>query len=176
LEYKPYRQKDGALLAIGALCDKLKQTDPYKSELERMLVQHVFPEFSSPAGHLRAKVHCSFSSFFFEIIFCLAFYILAIPVVIGFGSLMLIAFPRLQSLYVSSLRVSLFFFIIIIIIIGVDIRLHGLLDNMLTLTSQTRTISVKLYTVLFLGCVIQSFLCVLTQFLHCEALLKPAKV
>ncbi|XP_026419105.1 importin beta-like SAD2 [Papaver somniferum] len=54
-EYKQYRQKDGALLAIGALCDKLKQTEPYKSELEPMLVQHVFPEFSSPAGHLRAK-------------------------------------------------------------------------------------------------------------------------
>ncbi|KAL8105776.1 importin beta-like SAD2 [Apium graveolens] len=54
-EYKPYRQKDGALLAIGVLCDKLKQTDPYKSELERMLVQHVYPEFSSPLGHLRAK-------------------------------------------------------------------------------------------------------------------------
>ncbi|CAA0808845.1 Importin beta-like SAD2 [Striga hermonthica] len=54
-EYKPYRQKDGALLAIGALCDKLKQTEPYKSELERMLVQHVFPEFKSPVGHLRAK-------------------------------------------------------------------------------------------------------------------------
>ncbi|XP_065865475.1 importin beta-like SAD2 [Euphorbia lathyris] len=55
VEYKPYCQKDGALLAIGALCDKLKQTEPYKSELERMLVQHVFPEFSSPVGHLRAK-------------------------------------------------------------------------------------------------------------------------
>nr|XP_043610617.1 importin beta-like SAD2 [Erigeron canadensis] len=55
IEFKPYRQKDGALLAIGALCDKLKQTEPYKSELERMLVQHVFPEFSSPVGHLRAK-------------------------------------------------------------------------------------------------------------------------
>lgn len=55
VEYKPYRQKDGALLAIGALCDKLKQTDPYKAELERMLVQHVFPEFNSPVGHLRAK-------------------------------------------------------------------------------------------------------------------------
>lgn len=54
-EYKPYRQKDGALLAIGALCDKLKQTEPYKSQLEPMLVQHVFPEFSSPMGHLRAK-------------------------------------------------------------------------------------------------------------------------
>ncbi|KAL1557023.1 secondary alcohol dehydrogenase (SADH2) [Salvia divinorum] len=54
-EYKSFRQKDGALLAIGALCDKLKQTEPYKSELERMLVQHVFPDFSSPVGHLRAK-------------------------------------------------------------------------------------------------------------------------
>ncbi|GJN21056.1 hypothetical protein PR202_gb08502 [Eleusine coracana subsp. coracana] len=54
-DHKPYRQKDGALLAIGTLCDKLKQTDPYKLELERMLVQHVFPEFNSPVGHLRAK-------------------------------------------------------------------------------------------------------------------------
>ncbi|KAL1832759.1 hypothetical protein ACET3Z_002410 [Daucus carota] len=55
IENKPYRQKDGALLAIGALCDKLKQTEPYKSELERMLLQHVFPEFNSHVGHLRAK-------------------------------------------------------------------------------------------------------------------------
>ncbi|XP_065012601.1 importin beta-like SAD2 isoform X1 [Musa acuminata AAA Group] len=55
VEFKPYRQKDGALLAIGTLCDKLKQTEPYKSELERMLVQHVLPEFTSPIGHLRAK-------------------------------------------------------------------------------------------------------------------------
>ncbi|GJT09582.1 importin beta-like SAD2 [Tanacetum coccineum] len=54
-DLKPYRQKDGALLAIGALCDKLRQTEPYKSDLERMLVQYVFPEFSSPSGHLRAK-------------------------------------------------------------------------------------------------------------------------
>nr|XP_043623852.1 importin beta-like SAD2 isoform X1 [Erigeron canadensis] len=55
IEIKPYRQKDGALLAIGTLCDKLKQTEPYKSELETMLVQHVFPEFNSPVGHIRAK-------------------------------------------------------------------------------------------------------------------------
>ncbi|KAG2296914.1 hypothetical protein Bca52824_043583 [Brassica carinata] len=54
-EHKPYRRKDGAMLAVGALCDKLKQTDHYKSELEHMLVQHIFPEFNSPAGHLRAK-------------------------------------------------------------------------------------------------------------------------
>lgn len=53
---KPYRQKDGGLLAVGALSDKLKHTDPYKSSLELMLVQHVYPEFNSPAGHLRAKV------------------------------------------------------------------------------------------------------------------------
>lgn len=65
VEYKPYRQKDGALLAIGALCDKLKQTEPYKSELERMLVQHVFPEFRSPVGHLRAKVSCIWISLYF---------------------------------------------------------------------------------------------------------------
>ncbi|XP_044485896.1 importin beta-like SAD2 isoform X2 [Mangifera indica] len=55
IEFKPYRQKDGALLAIGSLCDRLRQIEPYKSELERMLVQHVFPEFGSPIGHLRAK-------------------------------------------------------------------------------------------------------------------------
>ncbi|KEH44552.1 putative importin-beta domain-containing protein [Medicago truncatula] len=69
VEYRSYRQKDGALLAIGTLCDKLKQTEPYKSELERMLVQHVFSEFGSPVGHLRAKAawvagqyaHISFS-------------------------------------------------------------------------------------------------------------------
>ncbi|XP_033514995.1 importin beta-like SAD2 isoform X2 [Nicotiana tomentosiformis] len=54
-EYKPYRQKDGALFAIGTLCYKLKHTEPYKSDLELMLVQHVFPEFSCPVGHLRAK-------------------------------------------------------------------------------------------------------------------------
>jgi importin-7 len=59
-EQKPYRQKDGALLAIGALCDKLKQTEPYKSELENMLVRHVLPEFTCPVGHLRAKVYIGF--------------------------------------------------------------------------------------------------------------------
>uniref|UniRef100_A0A804MB25 Exportin-2 central domain-containing protein n=1 Tax=Zea mays TaxID=4577 RepID=A0A804MB25_MAIZE len=51
-DLKPYRQKDGALLAIGTLRDKLKQTDPYKTELESMLVRHVFPEFNSRVGHL----------------------------------------------------------------------------------------------------------------------------
>lgn len=57
-----------------------------------------------------------------------------------------------------------------------DIRQLGLQDNMFTLTSQTRTISLKPCTVLCLGYVIQSFLFVLIQFLHCEALLKLARV
>nr|XP_018676718.1 PREDICTED: importin beta-like SAD2 isoform X2 [Musa acuminata subsp. malaccensis] len=55
VELKPYRQKDGALLAIGAVCDTLMQSESYKSGLESMLVLHVLREFSSPVGHLRAK-------------------------------------------------------------------------------------------------------------------------
>lgn len=54
-EAKPYREKDGALLALGALHEKLKRTDRYKAQLESMLSQHVFPEFKSSVGHLRAK-------------------------------------------------------------------------------------------------------------------------
>jgi len=54
-EARPYAQKDGALLAIGSLSDKLKHTIPYKHALEDMLVAHVFPEFQSPVGHIRAK-------------------------------------------------------------------------------------------------------------------------
>ncbi|PWA89663.1 importin-beta domain, Armadillo-type fold protein [Artemisia annua] len=59
VEFKPYRQKDGALLAIGTLCDKLKQTEPYKSELEPMLVQHVFPEFAAWVAGQYAHVNFS---------------------------------------------------------------------------------------------------------------------
>lgn len=77
-ETKPYRQKDGALLAIGALCDKLKQTEPYKSELEPMLVRHVLPEFTSHVGHLRAKVVTISSCFIFDHVelIILLFYVL----------------------------------------------------------------------------------------------------
>ncbi|XP_057813152.1 importin beta-like SAD2 isoform X1 [Cryptomeria japonica] len=53
--YKPYRQKDGALLAIEVLFDKLKQTEPYKCQPEQMLVQHAFPEFGSQVDHSSAK-------------------------------------------------------------------------------------------------------------------------
>ncbi|CAI5971021.1 unnamed protein product [Closterium sp. NIES-64] len=50
------RQKDGALLAIGALHEKLQGTARYKAQLEHMLLTHVFPEFTSPCAFLRAKV------------------------------------------------------------------------------------------------------------------------
>lgn len=55
-EQKPFREKDGALLAIGALADRLKQQEPYKSALEQMLLEHVLPDFQNSHGHLRAKV------------------------------------------------------------------------------------------------------------------------
>jgi hypothetical protein len=38
VEQRSYTQKDGALLAIGSLADRLKQTSPYKDALEDMLV------------------------------------------------------------------------------------------------------------------------------------------
>lgn len=54
-EGRPYAQMDGALLAIGTLSERLARTDPYKQQLEHMLVQHVLPEFKNTLGHIRAK-------------------------------------------------------------------------------------------------------------------------
>ena len=96
VEYKPYRQKDGALLAIGALCDKLKQTEPYKSQLEPMLVQHVFPEFNSPVGHLRAKVCWSKISFLL-IYYYQIWQLIGFDVVVCFDSLKLYCWPLFFS-------------------------------------------------------------------------------
>lgn len=55
-------------------------------------------------------------------------------------------------------------------------RQHGLQDNMPILTSQTRTTSGGLCSVLYPECRILNFLCVLIQFLLCVLLLKLAKV
>ncbi|KAL3506596.1 hypothetical protein ACH5RR_031978 [Cinchona calisaya] len=43
-----------------ALCKKLKQTEPYKSELKHMLVQHIFLEFHTPMGHPRDSIDFGF--------------------------------------------------------------------------------------------------------------------
>nr|CAD1836507.1 unnamed protein product [Ananas comosus var. bracteatus] len=55
IEAKPYSLKYGALHAIGVLSSILKQMEPYKSQLECMLLTHVIPDFMSSVAHLRAK-------------------------------------------------------------------------------------------------------------------------
>lgn len=49
------RQKDGILHMIGSLADILLKKKIYKDQMELMLVTHVFPEFQSPHGFLRAR-------------------------------------------------------------------------------------------------------------------------
>jgi hypothetical protein len=59
-----YRQKDGCLHAIGSLSPWLYRVPEYKSNLEVMLLVHVFPEFSSPFGFLRARACWIFAQFY----------------------------------------------------------------------------------------------------------------
>ncbi|XP_020624379.1 importin-7-like [Orbicella faveolata] len=54
-EQRDPRQKDGALHMIGTLADVLLKRKVYKVQLENMLVQHVYPEFKSSLGYLRAR-------------------------------------------------------------------------------------------------------------------------
>uniref|UniRef100_T1J129 Importin N-terminal domain-containing protein n=1 Tax=Strigamia maritima TaxID=126957 RepID=T1J129_STRMM len=49
------RQKDGALHMIGTLADILLKKQFYKEQLEVMLVTHVYPEFNSSEGYMRAR-------------------------------------------------------------------------------------------------------------------------
>merc|ERR1719431_1176319 len=48
-------QKDGALHMIGTMADILLKKPVYKEQMEKFLVEIVFPEFQSPHGHLRAR-------------------------------------------------------------------------------------------------------------------------
>ncbi|XP_034942293.1 importin-7 [Chelonus insularis] len=49
------RQKDGALHMIGSLADILLKKKIYKEQMDKMVLQYVFPEFNSPHGHMRAR-------------------------------------------------------------------------------------------------------------------------
>lgn len=49
------RQKAGALHMVGAVADVLITKKVYKDQAEMMIVSHVFPEFASPHGYLRAR-------------------------------------------------------------------------------------------------------------------------
>ncbi|KAL0280330.1 UNVERIFIED_CONTAM: hypothetical protein PYX00_001656 [Menopon gallinae] len=62
------KQKDGALHMVGTLADVLKRKKLYKDQMENMLCQHVFPEYSSPRGHMRARA-CWVLHYFSEIKF-----------------------------------------------------------------------------------------------------------
>ncbi|XP_049829348.1 importin-7 isoform X1 [Schistocerca gregaria] len=62
------RQKDGALHMVGTLADILIKKNMYKTEMDSMLCQYVFPEFASPRGHMRARA-CWVLHYFSEIKF-----------------------------------------------------------------------------------------------------------
>ncbi|XP_064603784.1 importin-7-like [Liolophura sinensis] len=62
------RQKDGALHMVGAVADILLKKKMYKDQAEMMLTQHVFPEFQSPYGFLRARA-CWVLHYFCELRF-----------------------------------------------------------------------------------------------------------
>ncbi|KAH0951493.1 hypothetical protein HN011_002965 [Eciton burchellii] len=62
------RQKDGALHMIGSLADVLLKRSIYKEQMDKLLLQYVFPEFTSPHGHMRAKA-CWVMHYFSEIKF-----------------------------------------------------------------------------------------------------------
>ena len=50
------RQKAGALHIVGAVADIILKKKIYKDQAELMLANHVFPEFASEHGYLRARV------------------------------------------------------------------------------------------------------------------------
>ncbi|XP_048004501.1 importin-7 [Leguminivora glycinivorella] len=60
-EYSP-RQQDGALHMVGTLSDLLIKKKFYKEEIDSLLSQYVFPEYSNPLGYMRARacwvLHC----------------------------------------------------------------------------------------------------------------------
>ncbi|XP_046751252.1 importin-7 [Diprion similis] len=62
------RQKDGALHMAGTLADVLLKKKIFKEEMDKLLMQYVFPEFASPHGHMRARA-CWFLHHFSEIKF-----------------------------------------------------------------------------------------------------------
>lgn len=62
------RQKDGALHMVGSLADLLLKKKMYREQMDKMLLQYVFPEFSSPHGYMRARA-CWVLHYFSEIKF-----------------------------------------------------------------------------------------------------------
>jgi len=57
------RRKDGALVMLGALHERLTHKAKYKPSLEPMLKMHVFPDFNSPIGFLRQRACCVYGQY-----------------------------------------------------------------------------------------------------------------
>ncbi|XP_026473406.1 importin-7 [Ctenocephalides felis] len=62
------RQKDGALHMVGALAEILLKKKFYKDQMDSLLMNYVFPEFSHAKGHMRARA-CWVLHYFSEIKF-----------------------------------------------------------------------------------------------------------
>ncbi|OXU20007.1 hypothetical protein TSAR_005120 [Trichomalopsis sarcophagae] len=62
------RQKDGALHMVGTLADILLKKKIFKDQMDKMLMQYVFPEFNSPQGFMRTRA-CWVLHYFAEIKF-----------------------------------------------------------------------------------------------------------
>ncbi|CAM9500194.1 unnamed protein product [Chrysoparadoxa australica] len=54
-DQRNYREKDGALVALGSLENLLKGKKKYAGHLEPLLMTHILPEFSSPLGYMRSR-------------------------------------------------------------------------------------------------------------------------
>ena len=65
------RQKDGALLALGALHSRLHKKESYANALSPMLEKHVAPDFNSPHGFLRSRA-CWVYSQYAQSLYCRA--------------------------------------------------------------------------------------------------------
>lgn len=62
------KQKDGALHMVGHVADILLKKELYKSQIDKLICTYVFPEFSNPHGHMRARA-CWVLHYFSEIKF-----------------------------------------------------------------------------------------------------------
>ncbi|PRP84900.1 hypothetical protein PROFUN_07554 [Planoprotostelium fungivorum] len=58
------QEKDGCMAVIGELEDKLRITPSYQSQLENLIIQHIYPEFTSPHPWLRAKACWIFGKYY----------------------------------------------------------------------------------------------------------------
>ncbi|KYQ94245.1 hypothetical protein DLAC_04540 [Tieghemostelium lacteum] len=64
LEQRQPRIKEGIFTVLTVLSTFLINTSPYKSNLEQMLILHVFPELQSPLGFMRYRALTVFSEFY----------------------------------------------------------------------------------------------------------------